>query len=308
MVCAVAGLRLGVWVAGMSGIAVLVLGIAQYGQWWPSMDQLPIETLVSRSAVHLLLVLASLAGGTLVSRLVSRYVQSAEEREHRFRGLLAIAADAYWEIDDRYRLVTFSRQADEPAASGSAEHIGEVPWEVDGFDIDDETLDLLRAQLEAREPFRDLPVRWLSGKVAIGHFLISGEPRHNLQGTFQGYWGVARDVSADVQARQALQATETRYQELFTCIPTPLVLHGNGRVFDANPAALALFGHADLRLMAAEDLLAAYESGDSRERERRRLETLHSMQPGEALPVAEFRLVGRDGRRTVVRATTCKLW
>ena len=44
-----------------------------------------------------------------------------------------------------------------------------------------------------------------------------------------------------VPSRQALQATESRYQELFTRIPTPLVLHDQGRVLDANPAALDHF-------------------------------------------------------------------
>jgi PAS domain S-box-containing protein len=114
---------------------------------------------------------------------------------------------------------------------------------------------------------------------------------------------VARDVSADVQARQALVATESRYLELFTRIPTPLVLHVPGRVLDANPAALDMFGFDDLQSLSQQDLLSVYEGGDSRERARRRLESLQQMQAGEALPVAEFRLLGQAGRRIVVRAT-----
>jgi PAS domain S-box-containing protein len=55
--------------------------------------------------------------------------------------------------------------------------------------------------------------------------------------------------------------------------------------------------------MIGQDLLACYESGDSRERARRRIEALQQMRAGEALPVAEFRLIGHAGRRTVVRAT-----
>ena len=120
---------------------------------------------------------------------------------------------------------------------------------------------------------------------------------------FQGYWGVARDVSADVQARQALLATESRYLDLFARIPTPLVLHSMGRVHDANPAALDMFGFTDLQSMVGQDLLSVFESGDSRERARRRLEALLEMPAGEALPVAEFRLLGHEGRRIVVRAT-----
>ena len=265
------------------------------------------ESLGLRTLIHLIVIGAGLAGGLLVSRVVSGYVRSAEEREQRFRGLLTIAADAYWEIDDQYRLVTFKRQGRTSGSMGEASAIGQVPWELPEFSLDDDTLDLLRAHLEAREPFRDLPVQWLGVPGQVRHFLVSGEPRQPAQAAFLGYWGVARDVSADVQARQALVATESRYLELFTRIPTPLVLHTQGRVLDANPAALDMFGFADLQAMVGQDLLAVFEGGDSRERARRRLESLQQMAAGEALPVAEFRLTGQQGRRIVVRATGVRL-
>jgi PAS domain-containing protein len=112
--------------------------------------------------------------------------------------------------------------------------------------------------------------------------LVSGEPRFDSRGVFRGYWGVVRDVTEMHNARAALAATETRYEELFAHIPTPLVLHRSGRVIEANPAAVAMFGHADLKAMVGTDLLKAYQSGDSRERERRRLEALQNEVPGTA--------------------------
>jgi PAS domain S-box-containing protein len=308
MACAVAGLRLGTVVAALSALVVLGLAYAQHRQWLPAGNAaVSAESLGLRTLIHLIVIGAGLGGGLLVSRVVSGYVRSAEEREQRFRGLLSIAADAYWEIDEQYRLVTFKRQGRNSGAMGEARGIGQVPWELPEFSIDDDTLDLLRAHLEAREPFRDLPVQWLGVPGQARHFLVSGEPRQPAQAAFLGYWGVARDVSADVLARQALVATESRYLELFTRIPTPLVLDAQGRVLDANPAALDLFGFADLQAMVGQDLLAAFEGGDSRERARRRFESLQQMAAGEALPVAEFRLLAKTGRRIVVRATGVRL-
>jgi PAS domain S-box-containing protein len=308
MVCAVAGLRLGSVVAALAALVVLSLAYAQYRQWLPAGNAaMPNESLGLRTLIHLIVIGSGLAGGLLVSRVVSGYVSAAEEREQRFRGLLTIAADAYWEIDDQYRLVTFKRQGRAPGSMGEASAIGQVPWEVPEFSLDDDTLDLLRAHLEAREPFRDLPMQWLGVPGQVRHFLVSGEPRRPAQAVFLGYWGVARDVSADVQARQALVATESRYLELFTRIPTPLVLHVQGRVLDANPAALDMFGFADLQATIGQDLLTVFEGGDSRERARRRLEAMQHMGAGEALPVAEFRLIGQEGRRIVVRATGVRL-
>jgi len=308
MVCAVCGLRLGLLVAGLSAVVVLSLAFAQSRQWLPAgSSAIPDDSLGLRALIHLIVIGAGLAGGLVLSRVVSGYVRTAEEREQRFRGLLAIAADAYWEIDDQYRLVTFKVQGRAAGSMGEIDGVGQVPWDVPEFSIDADTLDLLRAHLEAREPFRDLPVQWLGVPGQVRQFLLSGEPRQPAQAVFLGYWGVARDISADVQARQALAATELRYLELFTRIPTPLVLHMQGRVLDANPAALDLFGFADLQAMVGQDLLSRFEGGDSRERARRRLESLQRMDAGEALPVAEFRLTGREGRRVVVRATGTRL-
>jgi PAS domain S-box-containing protein len=304
LVCAVAGLRMGLLLALLSACVVLGLAYAQLQAWLPAGNAaVAAETLGLRTLVHLFVIGAGLAGGQLVSRVVSRYVNAAEAREQRFRGLLRIAADAYWEIDAQYRLVNFKLQGRTSADMGSVSATGRVPWEMPEFSLDEDTLDLLRAHIEAREPFRDLPVLWLGVPGQVRHFVVSGEPRVSAQSAFCGYWGVARDVSAEVLARQALRATESRYQELFTRIPTPLVLHSQGHVLDANPAALDMFGFDDLGAMLGQDLLAAYESGDSRERARRRLETLQRMRAGEALPVAEYRLVGHEGRRIVVRGT-----
>ena len=300
IVCAVSGLRLGAVVAALCAWTVLVLAYAHAldpNAAWPPRE------LALRTAVHLLVIGAGLAGGSLLRRVLSRYRRSADERERRFRALLALASDAYWEIDEGFRLVTVTSTAGAELEDDVRAAVGRVPWDLPQFEIDEDNLDLLHAHLEAREPFRDLPMRWRDGAAHVRHFAVSGEPRQPSATGFSGYWGVARDVSTEVLARQTLESTENRYLDLFTRIPTPLVLHANGTVVDANPAALALFDQPDLASMLGQDLLAAYESGDSRERARRSIETLLALPGGEALPVSEFRLIGRDGRRIVVRAS-----
>ncbi|HSQ72197.1 MAG TPA: PAS domain S-box protein, partial [Rubrivivax sp.] len=209
---------------------------------------------------------------------------------------------AYWEIDHDNRLVAASGQDGESDVLSADTGLGTVPWDLPGFCCDAETLDRLQADLGSRVPFRDMPVSWAQEDGSARHYLLSGEPRFDQRGVFKGYWGVARDVTDVDAARAALAATETRYQELFTRIPTPLLLHRGGRVIDANPAAVAMFGHPDLTSMLGSDLFASYESGDSRERARRRVEQLQGQPLGTALPVTDFRLQVR-GRRIAVRAT-----
>jgi PAS domain S-box-containing protein len=308
LVCAVAGPRWGAVAAGLSAATVIGLALAQARHWLPA-DAAPAgaDSLSLRALIHLFLIGAGLGCGTLIARVVARHVESADERGQRFRSLLAIAADGYWEIDAQYRLVTFKQPDPGAVPLGGRELMGRVPWELPAFDIDDDTLDLLRAQLEAREPFRDLAVRWRDSPRQLRHFLMSGEPRVAGDGSFQGYWGVVHDVSADVLAQQALAATESRYQDLFLRIPTPLVLHAAGRVLDANPAAVAMFGCDAPEALIGQELLGFYDGGDSRERARRGLEQLAELPAGEALPVAEYRMLARDGRRLVVRASAVRV-
>ena len=309
MVCALAGRRAGVAVAVPAALAVLCLAYAQQRQWLaPERAPLSAGGLWLQATFQLAVIGSGLAAGLLTWRVVSRYVRSAEQREQRFRDLLAIAADAYWELDHQYRLTALRLpRRGAGAAPGEAAAIGKLPWDLPQFGLDDDTLDLLRAHLEAREPFRDLPLQWRGASGQLRHFLISGEPRYRARTVFSGYWGVSRDVSAEVNARLALRATESRYLELFTRIPTPLVLHANARVLDANPAALAMFGFADLPSMLGQDLLTVYEAGDSRERARDDLEALQRLHPGGELPVAEYRLAERAGRRALVRASAVRL-
>lgn len=292
VLCAAAGWRAGAVLAAVAAAAALAL--AAYSQ--------PQPGLALQLGLHLTAIAAGLACGVLISRVLARFMRSANEREQRFGRLLALAADAYWEIDQQYRLQAAGDQTGSPHPLTPERGLGRVPWDLPHFSCDPETLDAVLADLDTRVPFREVPVRWAGRDGKLRSFLLSGEPRFDERGVFTGYWGVARDETVVHRVHAALAATETRYQELFSHIPTPLVLHRGGRVLDANPAALALFGHADLQSMTGSDLLAAFESGDSRERARRRMETLHGQAPGTSLPVADFRLAVA-GRQVSVRGT-----
>ena len=307
IVCALARRTLSLLVVAV--MALCLVGVHLAPQWLAGLGTplQPHATPPMRLLVHLLVLAGGLTGGLMISAVVARHVRAADEREHRFRSLLGIAADAYWEIDEKYRLVAGHSQRRGAPGLGATDGLGAVPWELPQFGCDDETLDLLQADLDTRVPFRNLPVQWRSPSGTVRHLMASGEPRFDERGLFSGYWGVVRDVTADLQARQALLATETRYQELFSRIPTPLVMHRAGRVIDANPAAVALFGYDTLGAMTGRDLLASYESGDSRERERRRIEDLDHLPPGKGLPVTDFRITGRVGRRVAVRATSVRV-
>jgi PAS domain S-box-containing protein len=229
------------------------------------------------------------------------------EREQRFRGLLALAVDGYWELDPQYRLTAAADRLGRQRPVAPAASPGAQPWRLPQWRMEADAQALLLARLDERQPFRDIAFSWQHRRRGLRHYCVSGEPRLDRAGGFAGYWGVVRDITAEQAAQAALAATEKRYHELFARIPTPLVLHRSGQVLDANGAALALFGQPDLASMAGTDLLSCYESGDSRERARQRIDLLHGQSLGTALPVTDFKLLLESGRRVAVRATSVRV-
>ena len=301
LVCAlgaVCGRRAALLLAGASALVVLGLALVQpvaaLPPGWPTVGWL--------LAVHLLCIGVGLAVGDMLAQTLGQAARAAHQREQRFRRLLSLAADAYWEIDSRYRLVAAGQHDHELRVLESRTGLGAMPWELPRFVCDADTLDALMADLEIRAPFRDRPFSWRNRDGSLRSYLASGEPRVDARGVFKGYWGVARDVTAMQAARAELQATETRYEDLFARIPTPLVLHRHGHIIDANPVAVRLFGHADLGGMLGTDLMARFASADSRDRARRRMEQLLAMPEGAALPETSLQFLVQ-GKLLTVQAT-----
>jgi PAS domain S-box-containing protein len=302
MLSVTSGWRAGLMLCGLA--LAMVLMVATYAPTVPAGPGLPGVPLLL--GVCLLALGTGMACGVLASQALQRLSAQAREREDRFRRLLSLAADAYWETDERYRVTTAAIGREAPRALSPGEGGGSIPWELPQFRCEDEVLDGLQADMDARLPFRDVPVFWTDEHRREYALLISGEPRFSSSGVFTGYWGVVRNVTAVHAAHHALEATETRYQELFSRIPTPLVLHRNGRVLDANPAAVSLFGHADLASMLGTDLLERYQGGDSRARAAERMQVLQRQGSGSALPVANFTL-DVEGRQFFVRGTSVRV-
>ena len=218
----VCGRRAALLLAAASALVVLGLAWAQLVQPGQPVQpmQPPGEPAVGLLlAVYLLCIGVGLAVGDVLARTLGQAVRAAHQREQRFRRLLSLAADAYWEIDSHYRLVAAGQHDHELRVLETRSGLGAMPWELPRFVCDPDTLDALMADLEIRAPFRDRPFSWRNRDGSLRSYLASGEPRLDARGVFKGYWGVARDVTAMQAARAELQATETRYQDLFARIP-----------------------------------------------------------------------------------------
>ena len=149
----------------------------------------------------------------------------------------------------------------------------------------------------------------LMGRAMAGllqqHLQAAGkrEPRFDGQGRFIGYWGVARDVSAEHQARQALAVTESRYQALFMRIPTPLILHQQGLIVDANPAAARLLGYPSVAQMLGRSLVQDHLVATEQAAVLARFAQVEALAPEQLLPPTEMGLRTCSGELRVVNSS-----
>jgi len=298
------GLRIGLLLTALAGAALAGLTGAEVLGW--ATHPAAMSSLALRAGVQFGLLGAGLAAGIGLLRMVQRSLAEAEERNTRFRGLLGMAVDWYWEMDREFR---FTHVAEERPGSSGLDlklRLGKTPWEIDSMGLSEDELDAHRADLESRRPFHGMVARRVGVDGSPRWVSVSGEPRFDAQGNFRGYWGVGRDVTDEVAAEQTVLATETRYRELFRRSPSPLVLHRWGRVVDANPAAMAMFGYAQRSSMVGQDLFSHYEPGDD-ETARQQATRLEGLAPGAMQPVAEYRLRTLSRRRRLVQATSVRV-
>lgn len=303
--CAVSSPRRG-WIVTLAAAGLVVaLAMAEWAGWIPTRLDPTSAPLVSRALVQLAAIFTGTGAGLLLSRLSQAHLRAAADREQRFRRLLGIAAAGYWETDASLRMHHISRRGSDGEFLSVRIARPQLAWEVPYLTADPDTLRRLRECMLSGEPVHDLLMRWSQRDGSDRLLLINGQPQRSATGRFLGYWGVSRDVTAEHRDRTALADTETRYRDLFRRTPTPMILHRNNVVLEANLAAETMFGDGQMGTLAGKSLTLFHRPEDQdRLNERRSL--LYSLPNGEALPVEHFEMRSLDGRKYQVRATAVR--
>src|SRR3954468_23690411 len=78
------------------------------------------------------------------------------ESEARFRSLIELSSDWYWEQDAELRFVATGGKTDARGGITPEAHIGKRRWELPQTEIIGQTWEAHRAVLAARKPFRDV--------------------------------------------------------------------------------------------------------------------------------------------------------
>jgi len=302
----VVGMRAALALAAVCAAALAAMYAAEVRGALPGAALLGAMPLPTRLLTHLLLLGMALLFSWMLARIVRSSLAEARTQESRFRALLAIASDWYWEQDEQFRFTYLSSAVESKTGIAPNAHLGKTRWELPELELTDAQWAAHRADLEAHRPFRNFVMRRTDREGRPVYVSVSGEPVFDAQGRFRGYWGVGRNVTEEIQARRALELGERRYRELFMRSPSPLIVHRRGFVLLANDAAAKLFGYPSAEAMTG---LAMVELNhpESRMFSAQRIAQMETMPVGGSVPTAEIRMQRRDGQDLVVQASVVRV-
>ncbi len=152
-----------------------------------------VQQLVRERTADLKLTNQRLIDDVLARQRTERALQ---ESEQRFRQLVAMSSDWYWEQDEQFRFVAVTGDFTEKSGVGIQRVLGKRRWEYVPALADNELGREHRATLEAHAPFRNLEYRVIDDDGEERWFCVNGQPVFDEHGRFTGYRGTGSDITA----------------------------------------------------------------------------------------------------------------
>jgi diguanylate cyclase (GGDEF)-like protein/PAS domain S-box-containing protein len=151
-----------------------------------------------------------------------RTEQALQESEHRFRRLLALSSDWYWEQDAEFRFTNISGAFFEKGHFDPLRFIGRTRWEVHPDMLDARWGRDHIAQLEAHLPFSNFEYALAGADGVTRWFSTSGEPVFDSQGGFRGYRGTGTEITERKLSEQRIH--HIAHHDVLTGLPNRVLL------------------------------------------------------------------------------------
>ena len=153
-----------------------------------------------------------------------RAEQALKDSEERFRDFAGAASDWLWETDAGHRFTFLSDPPSSPLVETVGAMIGKTRFDLRAPGDDDAAWRAHQADLDARRPFRNFEYELAAADGARHRTRISGRALFSPDGEFLGYRGVASDITAEVEARDAAATARARLMDALESIPEGFAL------------------------------------------------------------------------------------
>jgi signal transduction histidine kinase len=137
-------------------------------------------------------------------RRLQRAAEALRASERRVRDYAATASDWFWEQDAELRFTWVSDESPIVNADDRS-YLGQTRWARNNADLTEPSWAAHKADLEARQTFRDFRYHRLGRDGQMHHVSISGNPVYDDAGKFTGYRGSGRDITATIRAEAELR-------------------------------------------------------------------------------------------------------
>ena len=118
--------------------------------------------------------------------------EALKASEQRFRDLLSLWTDWYWEIDREFRFTQVSGHAMDNSGYTDTQVLGLRRWELPFIrGVSEAQWQAHREALQSHAPFRDFTYQIVKPDGELRWFSVSGNPAYDEQGDFAGYFVTA---------------------------------------------------------------------------------------------------------------------
>jgi PAS domain S-box-containing protein len=147
------------------------------------------------------------------------------ESERQFKQVLEAAADYYWEQDEQYRTTYLSPGYEKLDDRPIAQMIGTRLTDYPEASVDIEMGRMVLVAQKEKKPYRDFIYSMKTRDGRKRWFKSSGAPVFDRNGSFNGYRGVAAEITRQVEAETAARVAQQQLNEAVTHVTQPTVVY-----------------------------------------------------------------------------------
>lgn len=132
------------------------------------------------------------------------------QSEQRFRSLVDLSIDWYWQQDKHYRFTHLSGNVEKLAGTPEDSHIGQCRWDFPVPDTEEMDWSSHHALLERHESFRNFEYKRINDAGEVVWLSTSGDPIFDAEKTFQGYHGTSHNITKQKHSESTSKENKLR--------------------------------------------------------------------------------------------------